>query len=104
MRITHIIAKSLVMGALLVAGNAVAADAAAGKAKAAMCAACHGANGISAVDMYPNLAGQKAAYTVSQLKAFKNGTRKNPIMAPMAMALTDADMENIAAYYAKMKP
>lgn len=104
MRITHIFAKSLVAGALLVAGNAMAADAEAGKAKAAMCAACHGANGISAVDMYPNLAGQKAGYTVSQLKAFKNGTRKNPIMAPMAMALTDADMENLAAYYAKMKP
>lgn len=104
MRITHIFAKSLVAGALLVAGNAMAADAEAGKAKAAMCAACHGANGISAVDMYPNLAGQKAGYTTSQLKAFKNGTRKNPIMSPMAMALTDADMENLAAYYAKMKP
>lgn len=104
MRITQLIANSLVASALLVAGNAVAADAEAGKAKAAMCVACHGANGISAVEMYPNLAGQKAAYTVSQLKAFKNGTRKNPIMAPMAMALSDADMENIAAYYAKMKP
>ena len=87
----------------LTAIHVQAGDAAAGKAKAAMCAACHGAAGISSIPMYPNLAGQKAAYTVKQLKAFKSGTRKDPVMAPMAMALTDADMENIAAYYASLK-
>lgn len=92
-----------VSGLALTAINVQAGDAAAGKAKAGMCAACHGAAGISAVPMYPNLAGQKAAYTVKQLKAFKAGTRKDPVMAPMAMALTDADMENIAAYYASLK-
>lgn len=80
-------------------GNAVAGDAAAGKVKSATCVACHGANGISAIPMYPNLKGQKAQYIVKQLTAFKNGTRQDPIMAPMAAPLTDADMANLAAYY-----
>ena len=97
--------KNLLLGLLMGAAafSATAGDAAAGKAKAAMCAACHGANGISMIEAYPNLAGQKEAYLVKQLKAFKNGTRKDPVMAPMAMPLSDADMENLAAYYAQMK-
>ena len=92
-----------VAATVLMSGSALAGDAAAGKAKSAMCAACHGANGISAVPMYPNLAGQKDQYLVKQLKAFKDGTRKDPVMAPMAMPLSDADIENLAAYYAEMK-
>lgn len=84
-------------------GSAVAADAAAGKIKAAVCAACHGANGISAIPNYPNLAGQKEAYIVKQLKAFKDGTRKDPVMAPMAAPLTDTDMANLAAFYGSLK-
>ncbi|GAA0300123.1 c-type cytochrome [Psychrosphaera haliotis] len=80
-----------------------AADIEAGKAKAATCAACHGANGISAIPTYPNLAGQKPAYIVQQLKAFKSGERNNAIMKPMATMLTDADMINVAAYYASLK-
>jgi cytochrome c553 len=83
--------------------SANAADAAAGKAKSAMCAACHGAAGISSIPMYPNLAGQKEMYLTKQMKAFKNGTRKDPIMGPMAMALDDADIANLSAYYAGLK-
>ena len=82
---------------------AQAADVAAGKAKAATCAGCHGVNGISSVPMYPNLAGQKAQYIVKQLKDFKSGARKDPIMGGMAAPLTDADMENLAAYYESLK-
>jgi cytochrome c553 len=74
-------------------------DAAAGKAKSATCVACHGAAGISTIPMYPNLAGQHAQYIVKQLKAFKDGTRKDPSMSPMAKPLSDKDMEDIAAYY-----
>lgn len=88
---------------VLMAAPAMAADVAAGKAKAAMCSACHGAEGVSAVPMYPNLAGQKEMYISKQLKDFKSGARKDPIMAPMAMALSDADIENISAYYASLK-
>ncbi len=80
-----------------------AGDIEAGKAKSAVCAACHGADGISASPIWPNLAGQKEAYLVKQIKAFKSGERKDPSMAPMVAGLTDADIENLAAYYASLK-
>ncbi|MFV2004821.1 MAG: cytochrome c [Gammaproteobacteria bacterium] len=95
-----------VVSALTLAASAnvaFAGDAAAGKAKAVTCAGCHGANGISAVPNYPNLAGQKDAYMIKQMKAFKDGSRKDPTMNAMAAVLTDADMANIAAHYAGMK-
>lgn len=93
---------ALVVSAVM-AAPAMAADVQAGKAKAAVCAACHGANGVSAVPMYPNLAGQKEAYLAKQLKDFKAGTRKDPVMSGMAMPLTDQDIENLSAYYASIK-
>ncbi len=82
---------------------AVAGDVEAGKAKSVICAACHGANGISAAPIWPNLAGQKEAYLVKQIKAFKSGERKDPSMAPMVASLTDEDIANLAAYYASLK-
>ena len=85
------------------AGVATAGDAAAGRAKAATCAGCHGANGISVVPTYPNLAGQKEAYLVKQMKAFKDGTRTDPTMNAMAKPLNDADIANLAAFYASLK-
>ena len=91
--------------ALVVSANAVAGgDAAKGKMKATtVCAACHGADGISKVPTYPNLHGQKEQYLVSQLKNFKSGARKNPIMEPQAKMLSDEDMANVAAYFASLK-
>lgn len=90
--------------ALVAASNVTfAADAAAGKAKAAMCAGCHGPKGISMVPIYPNLAGQKEAYLSVQIKAFRDGVRVSAIMAPMVKNLTDADADNLAAYYAGIK-
>jgi len=77
-----------------------AGDVKAGQTKSAMCAACHGANGVSAADNYPNLAGQHADYIVKQLNAFKSGERKDMMMAPMAAGLSDADMVDLAAYFA----
>ena len=88
--------------ALAVSANAVAGDAAAGKAKAATCAACHGMDGMSKMPIYPNLKGQKEAYLVKQMKAFKDGTRKDPTMNAMAKPLSDADMANLAAFYASL--
>ncbi len=82
--------------------SVAAGDAAAGKAKSATCGACHGANGISTNDIWPNLAGQKEGYLVAQMKAFRDGERKNPMMAPMAAGLSDDDIANIAAYYASL--
>ncbi len=92
-----------VAATVMMASPVFAGDAAAGKTKAGICAACHGPTGISAIPMYPNLAGQKEAYLAKQLKDFKSGARKDPVMAPMAMGLSDEDVANIAAYYAGMK-
>ena len=78
-------------------------NAAAGKAKTATCAGCHGQKGISMVPMYPNLAGQKEAYLVKQIKNFKEGVRKDPTMNAMTKPLSDEDINNIAAYYASLK-
>lgn len=80
-----------------------AGDAAAGKTKAALCAACHGAEGISPNDLWPNLAGQKQGYLVKQIKAFKDGSRKDPMMAPMAGTLSDDDVDNVAAYFSSLQ-
>ena len=89
---------------LAVSANAMAAgDVAKGKAKAAICAACHGLDGMSKSPMYPNLHGQKDAYIVKQLKAFQAGTRKDPIMSPMAKPLSADDIANVAAYFSSLK-
>lgn len=71
----------------------------AGKSKAVTCAACHGAEGISANPLWPNIAGQGAPYIVAQLKAFKEGTRKNPLMTSQAMMLSEQDMADLAVYF-----
>lgn len=87
---------------VLSASAGAAGDAAAGKAKSAVCAACHGPAGISSNPLWPNLAGQHEAYLLKQLKAFKSGARKDPLMSPMAAPLSDQDMENLAAYFASL--
>ncbi len=94
---------TLTIGLIGLAGMSTAADIEAGKAKSAICAACHGANGISASPLWPNLAGQKEAYLAKQIRAFKNGERKDPSMAPMVAGLTDEDINNLAAYFASLK-
>ncbi len=94
----------IAVATLAVAGNVLAAgDAAAGKSKAASCAACHGPGGNSVNPLWPKLAGQHAVYLVKQLKAFKSGARKDPLMSPMAAPLSDQDMENLGAYFASEK-
>ena len=80
-----------------------AGDAAAGKAKAAICMACHGAAGVSPNDLWPNLAGQKEGYLVKQIKAFRDGNRIDVMMAPMVKPLSDSDIENLAAYFSSLK-
>jgi cytochrome c553 len=86
---------------LVFAPLAHAADIEAGKAKVAtVCAACHGAGGVSVSDTIPNLAAQRAGYLEAQLKALKEGTRKNPIMNAIAAQLSPDDMANVAAFFA----
>jgi len=88
----------------LVSVNANAADIEAGKAKSAVCAACHGADGNSTNAAWPSLAGQHASYTYKQLKDFKAGRRNNASMTGMVALLNDDDMKNLAAYYESQQP
>jgi cytochrome c553 len=82
---------------------AFAADLEAGRAKvAAVCSACHGASGVSVSDAIPNLAAQRPAYIEAQLKALKEGARKNPIMNAIAAQLSADDMANVAAYFSSL--
>ncbi len=91
------------IAALNAAGSVHAAgDVQAGKAKAAACAACHGANG-QGVAPNPALAGKKEDQLAQALRDFKSGKRDNAVMKGMASALSDQDIENIAAYYASFK-
>jgi cytochrome c553 len=95
---------AVVLSLLLLAVPVVqAADVEAGKAKVqAVCAACHGANGVSVSDTIPNLAGQKAVYLETQLKALREGLRKNPIMNAIAGQLKDDEIANVAAFFATL--
>ena len=84
---------------LATALGADAQDVAAGKAKAAACAMCHGPVGLAVAPDTPNLAGQPASYLEEQLKAYRGGTRKHEVMSLMAKPLTDADIGNLAAWF-----
>lgn len=82
------------------AAGAVRGDVEAGRALANNCAACHGETGVGTNPAWPNFAGQKAGYLVNVLKAFRGGLRKDPTMASVVRGLSDADITNLAAYYA----
>lgn len=71
--------------------------------EAAACAGCHGPAGIAPNPQWPNLAGQNKEYLVISLKAFRDGSRTNPMMSPMAKPLSDEAIEKIAAYFSSLK-
>jgi cytochrome c553 len=90
--------------------GAIEGNAANGKAKSAMCSACHGADGNAFMPTYPKLAGQSASYIAKQLADFKEGVvsggkkgRVDPVMGSMTMALSKQDMADLGAYYAAQK-
>jgi cytochrome c553 len=91
------ISGAFACGAALPAGNAES-----GATKAAVCQACHGANGNSANPEWPSLAGLGADYIAEQLQSFKDGKRNNPIMMPIAAPLSAQDMADIGAYFDSM--
>jgi len=82
------------------ASKSAVGDAAAGRALAKNCAACHGETGIGTNPAWPKMAGQKPGYLVNVLKAFRAGLRKDPMMAGVTRGLSDTDIANLAAYYA----
>ena len=83
---------------LLSAGNAEV-----GKSKASTCVGCHGENGISVQDEWPNLAGQKSAYLETALKAYRDGSRQSDLMSGVATGLSDSDITDLAAYFSHLK-
>lgn len=80
-----------------------AGDAKAGRAKAQMCQACHGSDGLSTVPDAPNIAGQVEGYLATQLRAFKSGARKNEAMTLVASGLSDQDIDNLAAWFSSIE-
>jgi cytochrome c553 len=96
---------ALLGSALIVSASGLAmagGDVAAGKAKAAVCAGCHGANGVSNNPMYPNIAGQHEQYLVKAMQAYKAGDRGDPTMKAMAAPLSNRDIANLAAYFSSL--
>ena len=92
----------VMFASLMFAGAAVAAEGnpTAGKAKAAACAACHGADGNSAAATFPKLAGQGERYLVKQISDIKSGARAAPMMAGQLDNFSEQDIANVAAFYA----
>ena len=108
---TSMMSKPLTFAVLLVSSAAFVASAsaadssvAAGKAKAdAVCASCHGKDGNTPIDpSYPRLAGQHRDFLVRALLDYKSGARKNAIMAAQSQALSRADIDGLASYYASL--
>ncbi|HZP13229.1 MAG TPA: c-type cytochrome [Nevskiaceae bacterium] len=105
--------RLLLLGLLVCAGSAVAAEnaadpfvngnAEAGAAKAATCAACHGPGGNSSNPEWPKLAGQSSKYIYEQLVAFKSAQRKQPIMMGQATLLSEQEMRDVAAFFSQQK-
>lgn len=73
-----------------------------GRLKAMQCAACHGIEGRDANPSFPRLAGQSATYLAVQLQEFRSGERYHPVMSPIAEALTDEDIDDLAEYFSQV--
>ena len=89
--------------ALAAAPSPALADPAAGRTKAQMCTPCHGANGLAVTPNTPHLAGQPEPYLVDQLRAYRSGKRAHEVMAVVAKPLTDADIADLAAWFASLE-
>jgi cytochrome c553 len=95
---------SIAASLLLAASGIQAGDAAAGKSKGMKCISCHGLKGISSNPQYPNISGQKEAFLISQMEAFKNGAR--PVAAKSALfgGLNSTDFADLAAHFSALPP
>lgn len=98
--VSYLLSAAILLTAYSAAANSlIDGSAEAGKAKSLTCTACHGLEGNSVMPTWPSIAGQSATYTVTQLQAFKNGLRSDPLMSSQAMLLSDEDMRNVAVYF-----
>ena len=109
MMLSHLYPRLLVwlfvgpLACLCSATQAQTRDAEAGRAKAQMCAVCHGPSGLSTTPDAPHLAGQPAIYLAAQLRAYRSGARAHEVMAVMAKTLSDDDISTLAAWYASIR-
>ena len=96
---------SLALAGLLCAGlvNTAAAAGKSGAEVAQSCVMCHGDNGLSTMPGTPSLAGQSDIYLASQLRQFRDGKRHNEVMNVIAKPLSDADIDNVSAYFAQFE-
>ena len=83
--------------------HAWSADAAAGREKAKMCQTCHGIEGVGKMPDVPNIGGESATYLTRQLTAFRSGERKHEQMSVIAASLSDADIDDVAAWYSSVE-
>lgn len=102
-RLTSVTPLAITLLALSTTPVLAGGNPAAGKEKSQTCAACHGSDGNSTNTQYPILAGQHESYLYQALKDYKSGDRQNPIMAGMVSSLSDQDMLDLAAYYARQQ-
>lgn len=102
--LVSLFAAPLLLALTLTGSPALAGDAEAGKTRATACGACHGVDGNSVNPLWPSLAGQNERYLADTLRAFKDNKRYDPVMSAQASVLTDADIDNLAAYYATLTP
>lgn len=101
--LTRLAALLLLLPAALVPlSPALAGDPAAGRAKAAACKTCHGLDGVARIPIAPHIAGESEVYLETQLKAFRSGKRTHEIMSVIAKDLSDADISDLAAWYASI--
>jgi cytochrome c553 len=79
-------------------------DIPAGQARAVTCMACHGGNGMATAPSMPHLTGQSRLYLGKQMRDFRDGRRSDPVMSPLATALTDEQIDNLAIYFESLGP
>ena len=102
---TRVVSWALGVVFVIAAGGRLsAADVSAGRALAEGCAACHGADGVSQMELTPSLAGQPDEFVQWQLVYFRSGARKSDVMGPIAQALSNQDIRDLGAYYASLSP
>ena len=93
----------VLLGQIILSGSVIAGgDIVKGKEKSQTCVACHGEDGMSPTAQFPVIAGQYRDYLYQALKDYKLGKRKNPVMSGIVAALSDEDMQDLAAYYASL--
>src|SRR4051812_19687458 len=96
-------AAVLSAAAAFLALPAAAADPEAMRQKAETCIACHGPDGNSANPAFPTLAGQPKQFITTQLVMFREGNRKNPLMAPLTTNMSNADINDYGTYFSAQK-